>query len=88
MSVLIIAPGLKSEWWASQLLQHAPDMDVCIWPDIGDPKSVEFALAWKPPVGALATLVLLQSVVTQVTHKGPCPSVFSVCLRRFPKEFR
>jgi glyoxylate/hydroxypyruvate reductase A len=62
MSVLIIAPGLKSEWWASQLLQHAPDMDVCIWPDIGDPKSVEFALAWKPPVGALATFPNLKVV--------------------------
>jgi len=59
---MIIAPGLKSEWWASQILQHAPDMDVCIWPDIGDPESVEFALAWKPPVGALATFPNLKVV--------------------------
>ena len=62
MSVLIIAPGLKSEWWASQLLRHAPDMDVRIWPDVGDPDSVEYALAWKPPAGALATLPNLKVV--------------------------
>jgi hypothetical protein len=50
--------------------------------------AIAFASGLSEPVGALATLVLLQSVVTQVTHKGPCPSVFSVCLRSFPKEFR
>ncbi|MBT5569795.1 MAG: glyoxylate/hydroxypyruvate reductase A [Alphaproteobacteria bacterium] len=62
MSVLIIAPGLKSEWWASELSRHDPDLEVCIWPDIGDPNAVEYALAWKPPPGALATFTNLKVV--------------------------
>ena len=62
MSVLIIAPGLKSEWWASELLQQDPDLDVCIWPNVADPNSVEYALAWKPPAGAIATFPNLKVV--------------------------
>lgn len=62
MSVLIIAPGLKSEWWESELLQQDPNLDVCIWPNVGDPNSVEYALAWKPPAGALATFPNLKVV--------------------------
>ena len=62
MSVLIIAPGLKSEWWSSELARHVSDLDIYIWPNIEDPNSVEYALAWKPPAGALAMFPNLKVV--------------------------
>ena len=62
MSVLIIAPGLKSEWWSSELARHVSDLDIHIWPNIDDPNSVEYALAWKPPAGALAMFPNLKVV--------------------------
>ena len=62
MAVLIIAPGLKSDWWASELQKRNPDLDVRIWPDAGNPADILYALAWKPPGGALATFPNLRVV--------------------------
>lgn len=55
MAVLIIAPGLKADWWARELRKQNAALDVRIWPDAGAPEDIEYALAWKPPAGALAT---------------------------------
>lgn len=62
MAVLILAPGLKSEWWARELNKQNPDLDVRIWPDTGKPDDIEYALAWKPPAGELAMLKNLKVV--------------------------
>lgn len=62
MAVLIIAPGLKSEWWAHELQRQNRAFDVRIWPDAGDPGEIEYALAWKPPAGVLATYPKLKVV--------------------------
>ncbi len=62
MSVAIIAPGLKAEWWERELARNNSDLDIDIWPDISDPGAVEYALAWKPPAGALANFPDLKAV--------------------------
>lgn len=62
MAILIIAPGLKADWWARELNKQNPDFDVRIWPDTGNPNEIEYALAWKPPAGALATFSNLKVV--------------------------
>lgn len=62
MAVLIIAPGLKADWWAHELNQQNPALDVRIWPDAGAHEDIEYALAWKPPAGALATYPNLKAV--------------------------
>lgn len=62
MAVLIIAPGLKADWWARELSKQNPDLDVRIWPDTGNPGDIDYALAWKPPVGALASFPNLKVV--------------------------
>jgi glyoxylate/hydroxypyruvate reductase A len=39
-------------------------IDLRAWPDIGDPRDIEIALAWKPPPGALARLPNLRLIVS------------------------
>lgn len=62
MAVLIIAPGLKADWWARELHKQDSALDVRIWPDAGTAEDIAYALAWKPPAGALATYPNLKVV--------------------------
>lgn len=62
MAVLIIAPGLKVDWWAQELRKQNPALDVRLWPDAGAHEDIEYALAWKPPAGALAAYPKLKAV--------------------------
>ena len=52
----------RPDWWSEQLTTRLPDLEVRIWPDIGDPNDVEFALVWKPPDGLLASLPKLRAI--------------------------
>ncbi|HCP01654.1 MAG: glyoxylate/hydroxypyruvate reductase A [Alphaproteobacteria bacterium] len=56
MAILIIASQDRPDWWARELRTHAPELDIRIWPEVGDVDDVEYVLAWKPPRGALACL--------------------------------
>jgi glyoxylate/hydroxypyruvate reductase A len=62
MAVLIVAPDERPDWWARELSSIAPGLDVRVWPDAGDPADIEYALAWKPPAGALAAYPALKVV--------------------------
>jgi glyoxylate/hydroxypyruvate reductase A len=62
MAVLIIAPHERPDWWAAQLTHIDPSLDVRTWPDAGDPADIRYALAWKPPHGALAAFPNLEVV--------------------------
>ena len=35
--------------WKSLFEQHAPDIDVRLWPEIGEPAQVRYFAAWQPP---------------------------------------
>jgi glyoxylate/hydroxypyruvate reductase A len=39
-------------------------IDLRAWPDLGDAADIDIALAWKPPLGALATLPNLRLIVS------------------------
>jgi len=56
MAVLIIASHDRPDWWARELKQREPALDVRVWPDIGAPAEITYVLAWKPPPGVLASL--------------------------------
>ena len=56
MAILIIASHDRPDWWARELLAREPDLDVRVWPDVGNADDVEYVLAWKPPPGALTVL--------------------------------
>ncbi|UCF95395.1 MAG: glyoxylate/hydroxypyruvate reductase A [Desulfobacterales bacterium] len=51
MSFLIIAPGLKVDSWIKQLRALEPRLDLRVWPQVGDPDEIEFALTWNHPPG-------------------------------------
>ena len=55
-AILIASGPWDPEAWAAAVRQRAPDRPVMIWPDVPDPSAVRYALAWRPPEGALATL--------------------------------
>lgn len=41
--------------WQAWLAQHAPDIQLHLWPDIGEADQVEILVAWQPPANILAT---------------------------------
>ena len=39
--------------WVGHLQTHLPDLEVRLWPDLGERDDIEFALVWDPPPGEL-----------------------------------
>ncbi len=64
MSLLIIAPGERPDWWQQEFARIAPGLEVRNWPDAGDPSEIAYALAWKPPAGELAKFHNLKAVLS------------------------
>ncbi len=40
--------------WQRWLAAHAPDIQLHIWPETGDPEQVEALVAWQPPADITA----------------------------------
>jgi glyoxylate/hydroxypyruvate reductase A len=52
----------RPDWWRRELNKYIPELDVRIWPDIGNPDEIQYALCWKMPHGELAKFKNLQAV--------------------------
>src|SRR5260370_14293635 len=50
--------------WVTALGQAMPDLEVRLWPDLGDPAEIEAALVWNPPAGWLKTLPKLGAILS------------------------
>ena len=61
-AVLFSTTQENPERWTSELLRHAPDMDLRIWPDVGDTDEIEYAIVARPPKGDLARYPNLKAV--------------------------
>ena len=48
--------------WKASLSEILPDLDFRVWPDVGDPADIQFALIWGLPPGALAAMTNLQCI--------------------------
>src|SRR5262249_27364096 len=55
--------GSAARWlpWLGQLL---PGLEVAVWPEIGDPATIDYALVWRPEPGLLAGLPRLKLIVS------------------------
>ncbi len=53
MALLIIAPDLEIGMFADELKRLDPDLDIRIWPHVGNAEDIEFALTWNHPTGEL-----------------------------------
>ena len=66
MALLFSSPDDPAEAWRAELQARIPDLDVRIWPEVGDPAAIEVALVWRPPPGSWrATLISGQSCRSQ-----------------------
>jgi glyoxylate/hydroxypyruvate reductase A len=52
----------RADHWIAPLRQQMPDLEVQVWPDIGDPEAIDYALMWKPEPGLLAGLPNLKAI--------------------------
>src|SRR3954465_727230 len=50
--------------WKPQLARLMPELDVRIWPEVGDPAEIDYALVWRPEPGLLASLPNLKLILS------------------------
>lgn len=62
MALLFKSDTDRADLWQAALLKHMPDLEIRIWPEVGDPADIEYALVWHPPKGELAKLHNLQAI--------------------------
>lgn len=62
MALLFKTDDERAQQWRALFEQHAPDLEVRFWPDIGDARDIRYFAAWQPPAD-LVTLLPNLSVV-------------------------
>jgi glyoxylate/hydroxypyruvate reductase A len=50
--------------WKPQLARLMPELAVRVWPEIGDPADIDYALVWRPEPGFLASLPNLKLILS------------------------
>jgi len=62
-AILLAITGWDAKAWDARLRARAPDRDIRLWPErVGDPATIAYACAWKPPHGLLATFPSLKAI--------------------------
>ncbi len=62
MALLFKSELDRADLWADALRRCDPSLDVRVWPEIGQPAEIDYALVWKPPPGLLASLPELKLI--------------------------
>ncbi|ALZ77220.1 glyoxylate/hydroxypyruvate reductase A [Rheinheimera sp. F8] len=62
MSIALIIPDRKLDTVVAALQQQLPEVTIEVWPHISQPESIEFAVVWKQPAGAVASLPKLKAL--------------------------
>ena len=64
MALLFLSPDDPAEAWRDELMRRMPELDVRLWPEVGDPAEVEAALVWRPPPGELLRYPNLKAILS------------------------
>ena len=64
MALLFLSPDDPADVWRAELQARIPDLDVRIWPEVGDPAEIDLALVWRPPPGELARYLNLRAILS------------------------
>lgn len=64
MAFLFILPTWPTAAWAAAMKKAAPDLDVRIWPDMGNVADIEYCAAWLPPPGVVKSLPNLKVIMS------------------------
>ncbi|NMD08508.1 MAG: glyoxylate/hydroxypyruvate reductase A [Phyllobacteriaceae bacterium] len=59
---LFVTPTWDGQLWAAEMRKAMPDMDVRLWPEMGDPAAVDYVAAWLPPPNVLRSLTRLKVI--------------------------
>ncbi len=62
MILLFVSDVDSAGDWRRELAKHVPDLELRVWPELGDPTEIEAALVWRPPPGLLDRLPNLRIV--------------------------
>jgi glyoxylate/hydroxypyruvate reductase A len=89
MALLIAIADWDDAAWAEALAVLRARTPLRIWPDLGEPADIRYALAWKPPHGLMASLPNLKAVISMgagVDHLLADPSLPAVPVVRYSAE--
>jgi glyoxylate/hydroxypyruvate reductase A len=64
MALLFYSSVDSAARWRARLAQLSSEIEVRIWPEIGDPAAIDYALVWRPPPGLLASLPNLKLILS------------------------
>ncbi|MFD2247462.1 2-hydroxyacid dehydrogenase [Pontibacter ruber] len=64
MSFLIVNQGRYISHWVQALKEKKPDLDVRVYPEVGAPEDIEFALSWNHPLGAFKQFPNLKCIAS------------------------
>jgi glyoxylate/hydroxypyruvate reductase len=64
MALLFRSSVDSSARWKPQLARLMPELETRVWPEIGDRRSIDYALVWRPEPGLLASLPNLKLILS------------------------
>lgn len=64
MTLLIVAPNRDTGAVEEHLHRLAPKLEVRVWPELGDPEEIDFAVLWRHSPGLFARLPNLRAVTS------------------------
>jgi glyoxylate/hydroxypyruvate reductase A len=64
MTLLFYSTVDSAARWQSQLHRLSRELDIRMWPEIGDPAEIDYALVWRPEPGLLAALPNLKLILS------------------------
>ncbi len=89
MALLIAVSDWDDAAWAGAVDILCARMAVRIWPDLGEPADIRYALAWKAPHGLMASLPNLKAIISMgagVDHLLADPGLPAVPIVRYSAE--
>ncbi len=77
MTLLLATREEDTDGWKRAFAEHLPETEVCVWPQLGDPRAVEYALVWAPAENFFDELTALKAIFCMgagvdrlLTHAG------------------
>jgi glyoxylate/hydroxypyruvate reductase len=64
MKIFFYSQTDAPEPWRIALARELPGMELRVWPEVGSPEDVSYALVWKPPPGLLKGFPALKAILS------------------------
>src|SRR6266404_7760918 len=64
MTLLFYSTVDSAARWQAQLERLTRELDIRVWPEIGGPADIDYALVWRPEPGLLAALPNLKLILS------------------------